>query len=214
MYEGVIATGVWSRGRSSAIGWRSPISTSRSCRGCWAAGSCHGVRVWSAFADVTTSAMRPAVSFYCCFDAAGEHVQAVVAEVTNTPWGERHVYVLEAGHASGSVPRADFEKAMHVSPFMGMDHGYHVRASTPGRALSVHIGSSRAGTTVFDATLSLRRRDLTRASVTRATARYARFAVSRPSAGHPWLVGPFRWVRGCALGFFRSGTASGHGRGR
>jgi uncharacterized protein len=112
------------------------------------------------------------VSFYYCFDRAGEGVQALVAEVTNTPWGERHAYVLRAGHANGGVLKAQFEKAMHVSPFMGMDHRYDVRASTPGRTLSVHIGSSRAGTTVFDATLSLRRRELTRASMARTTARY------------------------------------------
>ena len=72
------------------------------------------------------------VSFYYCFDPADERLQAVVAEVTNTPWGERHAYVLGAGDASGSVLNAQFEKAMHVSPFMGMDHRYDVRASTPG----------------------------------------------------------------------------------
>src|SRR5581483_9615006 len=112
------------------------------------------------------------VSFYYCFDAAAERVDAVVAEVTNTPWGDRHAYVLGAGHASGSVLKAQFEKAMHVSPFMGMDHRYQVRASTPGPTLLVHIDSSRAGTTVFDATLSLRRRELTWASMTGMTARY------------------------------------------
>jgi DUF1365 family protein len=112
------------------------------------------------------------VSFYYCFDPAGERVQAVVAEVTNTPWGERHAYVLGAGHATGSVLSAQLEKAMHVSPFMSMDHRYDVRASPPGRTLSVHIGSSRAGTTLFDATLSLRRRELTRVSLARTTARY------------------------------------------
>jgi DUF1365 family protein len=112
------------------------------------------------------------VSFYYCFDAAGERLEAVVAEVTNTPWGERHAYVLGAGDASGRVVNEQFEKAMHVSPFMGMNHRYDVRVSAPGRTLSVHIGSSRAGTTVFDATLSLRRRELTRVSMARTTARY------------------------------------------
>ena len=34
------------------------------------------------------------VSFYYCFDAAGERVRAVVAHVTNTPWGDQHSYVL------------------------------------------------------------------------------------------------------------------------
>jgi len=112
------------------------------------------------------------VSFYYCFDPAAERLQSMVAEVTNTPWGERHAYVLGAGDASGSVLNEQFEKAMHVSPFMGMDHRYHMRATTPGRTLSVHIGSSRAGTAVFDATLTLRRRELTDASMARMTARY------------------------------------------
>ena len=118
------------------------------------------------------------VSFYYCFDPAAERVQALVAEVTNTPWGERHAYVLGGGDTSGRVLKAQFEKALHVSPFMGMDHRYDVRASTPGRTLSVHIGSSRAGTTVFDATLSLRRRELTRASMARMSARYPFATVS------------------------------------
>ncbi len=112
------------------------------------------------------------VSFYYCFGPAGEHLQALVAEVTNTPWGERHAYVLGAGSESGAVLSAQFEKAMHVSPFMGMEHRYDIRASAPGRTLSVHIGSSHEGSTVFDATLSLRRRELTRTSVALTSARY------------------------------------------
>ena len=112
------------------------------------------------------------VSFYYCFHPADERLQAVVAEVTNTPWGERHAYVLGAGRTSGNVLAAQFEKAMHVSPFMDMDQRYDVRASIPGKTLSVHIASSRSTTTVLDATLSLRRRELTRASLARTTARY------------------------------------------
>ena len=37
------------------------------------------------------------VSFYYCFDPAGERVEAVVADVNNIPWGERHPYVLARG---------------------------------------------------------------------------------------------------------------------
>ena len=43
------------------------------------------------------------VSFYYCFDAAGERVEAVVAEVENIPWGERHAYVLARGAREGRV---------------------------------------------------------------------------------------------------------------
>jgi DUF1365 family protein len=112
------------------------------------------------------------VSFYYCFDAAGLDVRAVVAEVTNTPWGERHAYVLpdaerEQGAAGGCgrVIRGEFAKALHVSPLMGMDHTYDWRLTVPGERLSVHIqsthdGGARDGQRVFDATLSLRRRPI------------------------------------------------------
>jgi len=105
------------------------------------------------------------VSFYYCFEPGGERLEALVAEVTNTPWGERHAYVIEGKQRDSSVLAGEFDKALHVSPFMGMDHRYETRAAAPAETLSVHIASSRAGDTVFDATLALRRRELTRASI-------------------------------------------------
>ncbi|MGI8803975.1 MAG: DUF1365 domain-containing protein [Solirubrobacteraceae bacterium] len=106
------------------------------------------------------------VSFYYCYDAADRRVEAVVAEVTNTPWNERHAYVLDAASSSepnpaqpaGGIVRGRFEKVFHVSPFMGMDHTYDWRLTEPGDQLLVHIDSERDGTVVFDATLSLERR--------------------------------------------------------
>lgn len=54
------------------------------------------------------------VSFYYCFDTADTRVETIVAEITNTPWGERHAYVLSA---RGEQPlRFRFGKAFHVSP--------------------------------------------------------------------------------------------------
>lgn len=92
------------------------------------------------------------VSFYFCYD--GDRVQAVAAEVTNTPWLERHAYVLEP---SGDV----VGKAFHVSPFLGMDAEYAWRVSEPGAGLSIEIEHRASGRRVFDATLALRRRALT-----------------------------------------------------
>ena len=103
------------------------------------------------------------VSFYYCFDRSGEHVEAIVAEVTSTPYGERHAYVLDG---------AGVEKAMHVSPFMGMDQTYAFRAPAPGLTVKVHIESTENGERVFDATLGMRRLALTRRSLRRVTARY------------------------------------------
>jgi DUF1365 family protein len=113
------------------------------------------------------------VSFYYCFDSEGQRVDHVVAEVTNTPWGERHSYVLSREpEADGNLLRGSSEKVLHVSPFMGMDHRYEWRVATPGEALSVHIESHRGGRLAFDATLSLRHRRLTARSLADVTARY------------------------------------------
>jgi DUF1365 family protein len=106
------------------------------------------------------------VSFYYCFDEAGEHVESVIAEVTNTPWGERHAYVVK--RTGPGILKGDSEKVLHVSPFMDMDQRYDWRVADPGATLSVHIESRREGERAFDATLSMRRRELTR----RALARY------------------------------------------
>ena len=95
------------------------------------------------------------VSFYYCFDAR-ERLEAVVAEVTNTPWGDRHSYVLERTN-DRSVLSGTFGKKLHVSPFMGMEQTYRFRTASPGPALSVHIESFERGELAFDATLKLRR---------------------------------------------------------
>jgi uncharacterized protein len=110
------------------------------------------------------------VSFYYCFNLQ-ERLDAVVAEVTNTPWGERHAYVLAR---TGDAPElsASFAKALHVSPFMGMRQRYTIRVCAPGPTLSVHIESRERGRPAFDATLSLRRAPLTRRGMARVTMRY------------------------------------------
>ena len=117
------------------------------------------------------------VSFYYCYDAPGEQVRAVVAHVTNTPWGERHAYVMPvtdpADHGAVSVMHGRFQKRLHVSPLMGMEHTYDWRLSEPSERLSVHIESERpSGERVFDATLSLERRELTSSELRRVLTRY------------------------------------------
>ena len=105
------------------------------------------------------------VSFFYCFDRSGESVDAVLAEVTNTPWGERHAYVMDP-RGSGS------QKVFHVSPFMGMDHRYRWALTEPGEALAVSISSERDGERVFDASLRLARAPLDRAALTRVLVRH------------------------------------------
>lgn len=114
------------------------------------------------------------VTFYYCHDAAGARVDCIVAEITNTPWNERHTYVLAA---SGSLPagrglRFRFGKRFHVSPFMPMEVDYDWRFSAPGERLAVHMENLRGGERCFDATLALRRREISGASLAAAMARH------------------------------------------
>ncbi|MDH3282614.1 MAG: DUF1365 domain-containing protein [Gammaproteobacteria bacterium] len=106
------------------------------------------------------------VSFYYCFDRAGERVETIVAEVNNTPWGEQHCYVLSADQdLRRQVQRFQLRKEFHVSPFMPMQIDYDWRFSTPKEGLSVHMASGKGESAIFDATLRLRRRDMSSASL-------------------------------------------------
>ncbi len=101
------------------------------------------------------------VSFYYCHDAAGRLV-SIVAEITNTPWNERHAYVLDTrdGGRDSGVWRFDFDKAFHVSPFMPMDQHYRWRFSEPGERLAVYMENLQDGRRLFDAGLDLEARPL------------------------------------------------------
>lgn len=112
------------------------------------------------------------VAFYYCFAPDGRRVEAVVAEVTNTPWGERHAYVAAGGGNADHVLESRHAKAMHVSPFMPMEMTYRWRVATPGERLTVSIENRDAGgALVFDARLALARRQLTRGALLRTLAR-------------------------------------------
>ena len=98
------------------------------------------------------------ISIYYCFTPDGEQVEAVVAEVTNTPWRERHCYVLPA---AGGRHDYLFPKRLHVSPFMPLELDYRWRCNIPGATLGVHMDVLQQGEKLFDATLSLRRQAIT-----------------------------------------------------
>lgn len=117
--------------------------------------------------------MNP-VSFYYCFDKGGTKVAAVVAEVNNTPWGERHCYVLSdrESETPGATKRFRFRKSFHVSPFMGMDQTYLWNFSHPGDRLAVHMENHESRETIFDATLLMERVPITTGSLATALAAY------------------------------------------
>lgn len=90
----------------------------------------------------------------------------MLAEVSNTPWNERHYYLLDLNDLQ------PHEKQFHVSPFNPMNQQYCWRISPPdaeSERCSVHIECSTDGEDkkVFDATLSLRRRPLNQTELRR-----------------------------------------------
>jgi DUF1365 family protein len=114
------------------------------------------------------------LSLYYCFDESGQVVDAVVAEVTNTPWRERHCYVLHRGNRLGESMQLRFghPKAFHVSPFMDMDMHYEWHLTQPGAQLTAAIVNTRGGERQFDVRLALERRELSRWTMLRSLARY------------------------------------------
>ena len=114
------------------------------------------------------------VSFYYCFKPDGVTLDVIVAEITNTPWRERHAYVLPVDAAANhqSALHFAFDKAFHVSPFLPMQRRYDWRFQVPGEHLRVHMDVNREDGRDFDATLVLKRETITSASLAFALLRY------------------------------------------
>jgi uncharacterized protein len=128
------------------------------------------------------------VSFYYCFDESGRSVETVVAEVTNTPWGERHCYVLQNDGRDATQLRAHSAKAMHVSPFNPMELRYDWRLRPPAEALCVNMAlTSTAGgaAPIFGASLMLRRVPINGASLAGTLLRFP-LMTAKVIAGIHW----------------------------
>lgn len=96
------------------------------------------------------------VSFYFCHHQGD--LSAIVAEITNTPWGERHAYVLDV-HAAESVPsgyRFRFSKAFHVSPYMPMDIDYSWTFTVREQHIAILMQLFSQQRCVFDVAYGLR----------------------------------------------------------
>ena len=114
------------------------------------------------------------VSFYYCFAADGDTLETVVAEITNTPWRERHAYVLPVaeGRRHRRTTAWRFDKTFHVSPFMPMARRYDWRFCIPDAFLRVHMNVMDGERRDFDATLVLERRALDGAGLARVLWRF------------------------------------------
>ena len=103
--------------------------------------------------------MNP-IAVFSCYDK-GENLQAVVLQVTNTPWGEQCMYILKA---EKGAPKQHFEfsKKMHVSPFHPMDMHYRCHYMLQDGKLVFHLENHKNKHCLTDATLIMQGKPLTR----------------------------------------------------
>jgi hypothetical protein len=126
------------------------------------------------------------VSFYYCYARDGVTLDCILAEITNTPWKERHSYVLPASAAArhGSALHFQFDKRFHVSPFLPMQRRYDWRFQAPDDHLRVHMDVNHDAGRDFDATLVLAREPMSRAALHRALWRYPLMTLQVVAAIH------------------------------
>ncbi|MAH74185.1 MAG: hypothetical protein CBC09_09555 [Cellvibrionales bacterium TMED49] len=107
------------------------------------------------------------VSFYYIFSVDGQHLETVVAEVTNTPWDEQHYYVLTNGaqKGHGRVQRFRVDKPFHVSPFLPLEMSYRWRVTSPSDKLAINIRNYKSKCKVLDVTLALNASPITSKSL-------------------------------------------------
>lgn len=126
--------------------------------------------------------INPIVCYYC-FDEQ-QRLRYIVAEVTNTPWNERHSYVLPCEPEQDRL-RIQFNKQMHVSPFNPMDMVYDWNSDAPEQKLRLHMRTLQQQQAVFDATLIMQREEISPAALDKWILSYPWMTV-KVAAGIYW----------------------------
>ncbi len=127
------------------------------------------------------------VSFYYCYDKQDRNIEAIVAEINNTPWGEQYAYVLDEGSNTGEKEKKCYRlnKAFHISPFMPMNQKYRWYFTSPGKHLNVHMETYDDQSTLFDATLNLSQTLIRSATLNRVLIQYP-FMTARVGTAIYW----------------------------
>lgn len=78
------------------------------------------------------------VTLYYLFNKSCDRPSMILAQVNNTPWNERHTYLIHCDEKTGKV-NSQFDKRFHVSPFNPLDMQYHWVSTVPGDNIVVHM---------------------------------------------------------------------------
>ncbi len=106
------------------------------------------------------------VSFYFCLDEDSKPA-FIVADIHNTPWNERHTYVLDCRAQTGPDYRFAFAKQFHVSPFLPMGLDYDWRFRLEPDSIDVHMVVIDGRSECFAAGMRLRLSPLSRTAMWR-----------------------------------------------
>lgn len=134
------------------------------------------------------------ISMYYCFDKTGDQLTHVVAEVTNTPWKEQYCYVLPGETHENDFVTDSQQKDFHVSPFMNMNMNYQWDIQVPGEHLKLGIENIADDKKLFDATMSLKRTEITSRNLSSALIGFPLMTLKVVSAIH--LQALKLWLKG------------------
>lgn len=111
------------------------------------------------------------VNFYYCF--AEHKLRWILAEVSNTPWNQRHYYLIDANS------REVTQKSFHVSPFLDSNMSYRWRFNLPMDELRCSItnvrqqpNDSHVSNICFSASMLLKRHGMSAAAIHRYVLRF------------------------------------------
>jgi DUF1365 family protein len=122
------------------------------------------------------------LTVYYGFDAEGA-LAALLYEVKNT-FGEQVAYALPAGPAQAGLHAQRQEKALSVSPFIGMDQTYRFAVRVPDERLSLRIRQAGPEGETLIATLNGRARPFTDAGLLRVLAGHPLMSLKVTAAIH------------------------------
>jgi DUF1365 family protein len=112
------------------------------------------------------------ITVYLAWSNGSDGPSHAVLEVTNTPWKERTTYPVALGHVDGAF-EANFDKELHVSPFLEQDYRYHL-SIRPGPsedfdvAIDVIPKADREAEPIVKTALTVKRRPPTRSTLAAA----------------------------------------------
>ncbi|NQE60896.1 DUF1365 domain-containing protein [Caulobacter sp. RHG1] len=137
------------------------------------------------------------ISLYYCHRPDGT-LAGMVYEVTST-FGLRHFYVapIQPKDQAVGVIRQEADKALYVSPFMGMNMRYAFRGRAPDAGLGLTIEGRDAEGVLITATLAGRRRDLSDRQLLAAAVQFPLLTLKVVAAIH-WEALKL-WLKGVPL---------------